>query len=165
MLANGGLVRNLCTTMKPINKRTVRAVIFNPDGKLLLIERRKLGEHYFVLPGGHVVDHEIPKEAILREVKEETGLTVTVVKLLYNGIDSFGNEQKIYLCHYYGGEPQLPYDSQEGQVDHATGQLHRPHWFLPETLDGTLIYPPTLLETLEVDILNNFANNPKELNG
>ncbi len=115
--------------MQPQQKHTVRAVIFSPEGKLLLMERYKEDQKYYVLPGGHVENLEAPEQAMAREVKEETTLDISVANLLYTGIDGLGNQQKVYLCNYHGGEPVLPADSLEAMVDHQTDQLHTPRWF------------------------------------
>ncbi|MEM3775091.1 MAG: NUDIX hydrolase, partial [Candidatus Micrarchaeaceae archaeon] len=53
------------------------AVVFNPNGRLLLIRHRKLG--IWVYPGGHLEDGENPMECAKREVKEETGIDIRIV--------------------------------------------------------------------------------------
>ena len=47
------------------------------NGKVLLIKHKKLG--YWLAPGGHVEEDELPHEAAEREVWEETGLKVKAV--------------------------------------------------------------------------------------
>jgi 8-oxo-dGTP pyrophosphatase MutT (NUDIX family) len=47
------------------------------EGKVLLHWHRKLG--MWLPPGGHIEEDELPDEAALREVREETGLTVRLV--------------------------------------------------------------------------------------
>ena len=49
----------------------VSAIIVQ-DSKIVLIHRKKDGQEYWVLPGGHVEDGESPEAALTREVKEET---------------------------------------------------------------------------------------------
>ena len=44
------------------------------EGRTLLLHHRKLG--IWVPPGGHIDPHELPDEAAVREVREETGLEV-----------------------------------------------------------------------------------------
>jgi len=54
---------------------TVGVFIFNQAGELLLLKSHKWPGRY-VVPGGHVELGERIEEAVIREVKEETGLDV-----------------------------------------------------------------------------------------
>ncbi|OTP11198.1 hypothetical protein A5844_001332 [Enterococcus sp. 10A9_DIV0425] len=63
----------------PTPKVDVRAYI-KKEGKVLLIEDKQTKE--WALPGGFAEIGRSPKENIQKEVKEETGLTVTVDRLL-----------------------------------------------------------------------------------
>lgn len=47
------------------------------EGKVLLLWHRKLS--MWLPPGGHIEPHELPDEAAVREVKEETGLDVVLL--------------------------------------------------------------------------------------
>lgn len=47
------------------------------DNKVLLIHHRKLD--LWLPPGGHIEPNEIPDDAVLREIQEETGLEVELV--------------------------------------------------------------------------------------
>ena len=58
----------------------VSAVIFDRRGRLLLQQRSDGGQ--WGLPGGSVEIGESVREAIVREVREETGLIVTVRRLI-----------------------------------------------------------------------------------
>lgn len=55
------------------------AVIFNEKGEVLLSHRRDRDLWNF--PGGGLESRELPDEAVIREVKEETGLEVVVERL------------------------------------------------------------------------------------
>ncbi len=47
------------------------------DGKTLLLYHKKL--QMWLPPGGHIDEGELPEEAVLREIKEETGLDVEII--------------------------------------------------------------------------------------
>jgi len=57
------------------------ATLFDPSGEKVLLTRRADNGHW-VLPGGGVESGETLAEACAREVLEETGLSVQVVRLL-----------------------------------------------------------------------------------
>ncbi len=58
-------------------KEAAISIIFF-DQKVLLVKRRDVP--VWVLPGGGIDDGETPENACLREAKEETGLSVTLVR-------------------------------------------------------------------------------------
>ena len=60
------------------SKNVSKAVIIKDDGALLLL--RSTGQKFpgnWDLPGGHIHVGEGPKDGLIREVKEETGITLT----------------------------------------------------------------------------------------
>lgn len=60
--------------------KTATAIIPFPLDKILLIKRRTSPfKGYWALPGGRVNPGETVEQTIVREVKEETGLDVTIV--------------------------------------------------------------------------------------
>jgi 8-oxo-dGTP diphosphatase len=61
--------------------RTATAIIEFPPEMILLIKRRTVPfKGYWALPGGRAEPGEKVEQTIVREVKEETGLDVTVVR-------------------------------------------------------------------------------------
>jgi len=62
-------------------KVVVGAVIYNNDNKIFLAQSHKWQDKWGV-PGGHLEWGETLKNAVKREVKEETNLDVTQVKLI-----------------------------------------------------------------------------------
>ncbi|CAD5283525.1 MULTISPECIES: NUDIX domain-containing protein [unclassified Imperialibacter] len=67
--------------MKQYPEPTVGAIIFNPDNKVLLCRSKKWSNKY-VFPGGHIELGEKMEDALVREVKEETGLDVFDIQLI-----------------------------------------------------------------------------------
>jgi len=72
------------------------------DGKLLVIKRVRQGQTYYVFPGGHVDPGETTRQAVVREVKEETNVVAEATRLLYKN-KSLGKMQSFYLCQYKSG--------------------------------------------------------------
>ena len=60
---------------------TVGALILNPDGMMFLMQSHKWRDGW-VIPGGHIELGERIEEALIREVEEETGLTVYDIEFL-----------------------------------------------------------------------------------
>ncbi|MDQ3826950.1 MAG: NUDIX domain-containing protein [Actinomycetota bacterium] len=65
--------------------RCVGAVVFDDAGRLLLVRRaHEPGRGRWSVPGGRVEAGETDAYAVIREVAEETGLVVDIVRLLGN---------------------------------------------------------------------------------
>lgn len=61
--------------------RTVTAIIEFQNNKILLVKRGTVVfKGYWALPGGRVDSGETIEQAVVREVKEETGFDVKIVK-------------------------------------------------------------------------------------
>jgi 8-oxo-dGTP diphosphatase len=64
------------------------------ESKILMVYVEDGPDKYWTLPGGGIEINETHEEAVIREVKEETGLDVTVERLLF--------QQKYSLGQCYG---------------------------------------------------------------
>jgi len=78
--------------------RTVAAIVEFPNGKILLIKRATVVfKGYWALPGGRVDAGENVEQALKRELEEETGLHVKIVR-------------KIGEYHESGVQDEIEYD-------------------------------------------------------
>lgn len=69
--------------MKKYSGKTSTALIPYPDDEILLIKRNtRPFVGYWALPGGRMDPGETIEQTVVREVKEETGLTVEIVKVV-----------------------------------------------------------------------------------
>ena len=97
---------------------TNMCLIRDPEGRVLLQTRTKSDWPGYTLPGGHIEPGEDFLEALVREVKEETGLTVLNPRLC--GVMEFYPERTqdrylvfLYEADQYSGELE---GSSEGRV-------------------------------------------------
>jgi len=86
---------------KPDAIRVVAALIFDNDGKIL-ITKRPAGSHLggkWEFPGGKIHENETPQEALIREIREELGMDITVGRLFWE--DTFDYSVKIVKLSFY----------------------------------------------------------------
>lgn len=83
-------------------------VVLNDAGNILLLEHIFHPIHPWGLPGGWVDRNEAPDEAVVRELREETGLQVKVEIPVLVELGSLpGHLDIAYLCRLEGGEIRL----------------------------------------------------------
>ena len=88
--------------------KSVAGILFSPDrAAVLLIQRRDVP--VWVLPGGGIDPGELPPDAIVREILEETGFTVKAQRLVgdYIPINRLAKRTHLYECAIVSGEAQL----------------------------------------------------------
>jgi ADP-ribose pyrophosphatase YjhB (NUDIX family) len=102
----------------PTPKVGATAVIPRQDG-LVLLDRRA-DDGCWGLPGGWLAPNESPQEGVIREVAEETGLLVEVVRLGMVGwrpaslpAAPHGQVGLVYVCRILGGELRKSHESLE----------------------------------------------------
>jgi len=62
---------------QPLPKHFTASALVIADGHVLLVHHRRIGA--WLPPGGHIDECELPHEAAIREVLEETGVAVEIV--------------------------------------------------------------------------------------
>ena len=69
--------------MKKYTGKTSTAIIPFPEDKILLVKRNTVPfKGYWALPGGRMDPGETIEQTIIREVKEETGLEVAIMRII-----------------------------------------------------------------------------------
>lgn len=85
----------------------VAGIILIEDGFALIhrknVQNRDL-EEYYVFPGGGKEPEESSEEGTKREIKEELGIKVNIVRKLYElESEKFQQKEIFYLCEYVSG--------------------------------------------------------------
>ena len=115
----------------------VGAVLIH-EGKVLLIKRGKEPlRGRWVVPGGTVEVGETLEQALVREVREETGLTVRPIEvvLVFDRIDREGEAVRYhyvivdYLCEYVSGTLRAASDAEDAAF---VAREDLPRFALPE---------------------------------
>jgi ADP-ribose pyrophosphatase YjhB (NUDIX family) len=140
-------------------RKAARAIVVH-NQSILLMKRNKFGMIYYCLPGGGIDMGETADGAALREIKEETSLTVVNPKLVYieEAGDLYGT-QYIFVCDYQDGEVKLQPTSIEAELNKAGKNLFEPMW-VPISKFATL---PFRSEGLQKELLAAFRDGyPQE---
>ncbi len=101
-----------------VTKLTIMCMVYNDDGSFLVENRLKKDWPGITFPGGHVEDNETIEEAVIREMKEETGLTVSSLEPQgFIEWNNFGDDVRhlamLYRTKEYQGEIK---SSKEGEI-------------------------------------------------
>ena len=146
-----------------IMRTAVRAIIIK-DNNLLVMHRNKFGNEYLTLVGGGVELNETKEQALVREVIEETSITITNPRLVFieNGGELYGL-QYIYLCDHVLGEPVLSTDSIEYKINQQGKNIYTPTWVSLDELDKHKFLSIRLKKAILDGVVNGFPSQAIEL--
>ena len=99
------------------------------DDKILMVCHQTPSRTYWTFSGGGVNDDELFDQAAVREVKEETGLHVKVIRLLFEEEYEFGISY-CYLAELVGDNTQLTLDFLPKEESIFGTMLHSAAWHL-----------------------------------
>ncbi|GAA4240887.1 NUDIX domain-containing protein [Actinomadura meridiana] len=121
--------------------RCVGGIVRDGSGRLLLVRRgRPPGEGLWSIPGGRVEPGEHDRAAVARELREETGLDVSVADTEVGTVDRPGLGGAVYEIHDYAA-------TVTGGTLRAGDDAAEARWVSPEELRG-LPLTPGLLDAL-----------------
>ena len=114
--------------------QVVGAVIFH-DGKLYATQRGYgVWQDYWEFPGGKIEPGETPEEALVREIREELDIRITVLNYLCSveyDYPEFHLSMRCFRCRIEEGEPKL--------LEHEAAR-----WLCKEELDSINWLPADL---------------------
>lgn len=141
-----------------------RAIILH-DNKLLLMRRNKQGSDYYTLVGGKANHDETIEQALIREVKEETGLTITDHQLVFTEKHPAPyNDQYIFLCQANSYESAaIAIDSEEALLNRIGINIHALTWVDKKQFDKLPFFTMPLQQAISTALKNNFPHKPLAL--
>lgn len=144
--------------------KAARAIIIEND-KLLLMMRDKEGQQYCTLVGGQAHGGESLEEALVREVKEETGLQVTRARLVFTEKHAAPhNEQYIFLCVVAPHDSvSIQSTSEEGFMNRVGINIHTPVWVDRRAFSGIQFRTLQLHHAILDGLTHGFPSHPVEL--
>lgn len=144
--------------------QAARAIIIE-NGQLLVMFRNKSGSQYYTLVGGRLDGNETPEEAVVREVREETGLQVTSAQLVFTEDHPEPyNKQFIFVCEVAPhGDVAIQEYSEEGAMNRIDINVHKPLWVDVRSITKLAFRTPQLQEAIAHAIKKGFPKTPVKL--
>ncbi len=113
------------------------------NNKILLVRYiENSGKSYLVAPGGSVNGEEGLSQAVVREVKEETGIDVVPDKILCVEdlcFDVYRMTKVWFLCRVTGGRLERT----QGAIDE---KINEAKWFSKDQLKDETVYPSIIMD-------------------
>jgi ADP-ribose pyrophosphatase YjhB (NUDIX family) len=133
---------------QPTVLRVSAVALIRRGDDVLLVESRYPGEQepFWALPGGMLEDNEDVTDALIREVREETGLALvgppSVAALIWLRTDDGSSDWVTFICEPSGWEGAIHADDPDGvtlqaafvPMDDAEGLLLGLRWGLSEPI-------------------------------
>lgn len=138
-----------------------RVIIVNSEGKILLVRQNHEGRSIWMPPGGASEEGETTRDTAIREIMEETGLIVSIVRLLWTVEEvSEARGQRFvnfFLGTIIGGKEELGEDPELGENQ----VLEEMKFFSKEEFDSLeLLYPDFLHEKIWEELADLDSNDP-----
>lgn len=122
------------------------------------VNKRKDYQEYYTFPGGGLEEGETPEEGTIREIKEELGIQVRIVRKwheIYS--EKFNRREIFYLCEYIEGEfgtgegPEFSNDPR-----YVDSGKYIPEIIKKEEIENILLLPLEVKNKLIEDIKYHF---------
>ena len=143
-----------------MERTRVAGIIFMNGGIALMhrkgVLKRKDMQEYYTFPGGGLEEGETLEEGTIREIKEEFGIDVKVVKKLYElKSEKFNQKEYFFLCEYVSGK----FGTGEGpecsnNPKYIDSGKYIPEIIKKEEIKNILLLPPEIKEKLIEDLEN-----------
>lgn len=142
------------------NKIAIRVagIVMMNDGVVFMhrknVIRNKDYQEYYTFPGGHLEEGETLEEGVIREIKEEFGINVKVVRKLYElENDRVNMKEYFFLCEYIDGE----FGTGDGEEFSSNPEYKDSGEYIPEivkreNIPGLILLPLEIKEKFVQDL-------------
>lgn len=121
-----------------------RAITYDPKAKKILLVKNKGADFWYPPGGAWKYEREDIKECARREVWEETGIKVTIQKLLY-AQEFHESDDMIFFETFWLAELAYEQSLSQAHIDHdSKGSVEQAQWFSQEDLKDLTIFPKRL---------------------
>ena len=128
------------------------AIIIN-DGKVLLVKSEYHGDTFYVLPGGKLKVGETMGDCLIREIKEETNLDITLKKFLY--LRDYISDKEHVVDIYFLAEISGSSDATNKFDTSTSGVIKALEWVPLEELKDKTFFPKLFKTKLLEDAKKN----------
>lgn len=142
------------------NKIAIRVagIVMMNDGVVFMhrknVIRNKDYQEYYTFPGGHLEEGETLEEGVIREIKEEFGINVKVVRKVYElENDRVNMKEYFFLCEYIDGE----FGTGDGEEFSSNPEYKDSGEYIPEivkreNIPGLILLPLEIKEKFVQDL-------------
>ena len=142
------------------NKIAIRVagIVMMNDGVVFMhrknVIRNKDYQEYYTFPGGHLEEGETLEEGVIREIKEEFGINVKVVRKLYElENDRVNMKEYFFFCEYIDGE----FGTGDGEEFSSNPEYKDSGEYIPEivkreNIPGLILLPLEIKEKFVQDL-------------
>lgn len=133
-----------------MEKQAVYGIIFDPTKtQVLLIKRRDIP--VWVLPGGGLEQGETPEAGAMREVQEETGFQVSIIRKVaeYLPVNQLTQFSHFFECQIDQGSAQRGFETKEVRFFSLTQLPNLPPPYEKWIRDASAFHPFTLRKKIE----------------
>lgn len=148
----------------PLLPAAIGIVLSNDEKKVLLIKRCDVP--VWILPGGGIEQNESAEECVVREIHEETGFHVRIIRKSaeYTPINRLAAFTAVFICSIESGEMKL--SDETAAIDfypihQLPSSIFPPHaiWLYEALAHASLIQRP-LAEVSYTSLFRYFIYNP-----
>ena len=104
----------------------VRVIVFDEDNRILMVRQDHPERTVWMVPGGGIEDGENSAQAAVREVREETGLEVEILGLIWHVEEVSDRGQRFvnfFKARVAGGELKLGADPEFSEDEQVLAQV------------------------------------------